>query len=313
MTFLFPGQSSQFVGMGKDLYDNFPYIRELFEEVSDAIHFNITKVIFNGPEEELNNTENTQPAIMAVSIAVVKALEKECGKKLKDIGRYVMGHSLGEYSALCAAGTLSVTDTAKLLKLRGQSMQNAMPIGQGTMLALLGVEMSQAEDIVKKVKDCEIANDNGGGQIVLSCLTKRVDEVGIVAKNIGIRKVIPLKVSAAFHSTFMQPAADKMQEAIENVKFSSPELPIISNVTASTITKVDDIKKALIAQMVQRVRWRESMLYCNRQRIKEYVELGPGNTLTNLVKRTLKEQVSLFNICDVKQLKDFISHMANRG
>ena len=309
MILLFPGQGSQFIGMGKELHDHFQVAKLLFEEVNDAISYDLSKIMFDGPEDQLSITKNTQPAIMAVSMAVVKVLEQELGKKISEIGKYVMGHSLGEYSALCAVGTLSVIDTAKLLKIRGQAMQEATPIGMGTMLALLGVDVEQVEEIIKPIEGCEIANDNGGRQVVVSCLTTRIEDIKSTAKKHGVKRVIPLPVSAPFHSTFMQPAADAMQEAINNVVFNPPALPIISNVTARAVKHIDEIKKGLIEQIVQRVRWRESVLYCNDQKAAQYVELGPGNVLTNLVKRILPEKPQVMNICNSTQVSDFISQV----
>ena len=305
MILMFPGQGSQYLGMGKDLYNNFIEARLLFEEVSDVLKYNLSKVIFGADQEKLNSTKYTQPAIMAVSIAVVKVLEQELGKKITKIAKYVIGHSLGEYSALCAAGALSVSDGAKLLQARGEAMENAFPSGKGGMVVLLGATLDQAEEIINQIDDCEIANDNGGGQIVLSCLIDKVQEIKIIANKIMIRKVLQLPVSGPFHSTFMQPAAEKMEEVLEGVTINNPSVPIISNVKAASITEVSKIKECLIKQIVQKVRWRESILYCTQKKETHYIELGPGNILANLVKRINKSNIAI-SINTSEHIKNFI-------
>ncbi|MBQ4875475.1 MAG: ACP S-malonyltransferase [Rickettsiaceae bacterium H1] len=305
MIFVFPGQGSQHLAMGKDLYNNFQEVKLLFEEVNDAINCNLSRIIFDGPLDKLNSTEYTQPAIMLVSVATVRVLEKESGEKINNMAKYVMGHSLGEYSALCATRSLSLADTAKLLQIRGQAMQNAAPLGKGTMIALLGATMKQVEEIVNKIEDCEIANDNGGGQIVLSCLVSKCEEVKKLAINMKIKRVLQLPVSAPFHSSFMQPAADKMQEVLNDVNMNIPSIPLISNVTADEMTDVTLIKDCLVRQVVSMVRWEESVLYCMRKKVNYFVELGPGKVLTNLIKRIDKSNFAN-SINDVDKIKSFL-------
>lgn len=305
MILLFPGQGSQYQGMGQDLYDNFKVAQLIFEEVNDSLGYNLSEIIFNGPTEKLNSTEVTQPAIMAVSLAVVRIIEQELGKKITDAAHYVMGHSLGEYSALCAANSIDIGNTAKILQIRGKAMQEAVTINQGTMLALLGAKMELVEKVVNEIDGCEIANDNGGEQIVLSCLTNKIEEVKERIKSAQIKRVVQLPVSGPFHSSFMQLAADKMQEVITNLNMKKPSIPLISNVTASPITEVEQIKKGLVKQITATVRWRESLLYCMNQQHKDYVELGPGNVLSNLIKRS-RESNSATNIGNTQEIKRFL-------
>lgn len=290
--FLFPGQGSQAVGMGKDLSDAFAAAREVFQEVDDALSQKLSKLMFEGPEADLTLTENAQPALMAVSLAVVRVAEKEFGVDLAAKGAYAAGHSLGEYSALCAMGALTVTDTARLLKLRGQSMQKAVPVGEGAMAALLGAELDQAQEVVAEAAQGEVvscANDNGGGQVVISGKKTAVERAIEVSKAKGIKRAMLLPVSAPFHCAMMQPAADAMAEALARATVNAPKLPVVSNVTANGVSNPDDIKKLLVQQVTGLVRWRESMQWLKSQGVTQAVELGSGKVLAGLMKRIDKD------------------------
>lgn len=290
--FLFPGQGSQAVGMGKELAEAFATARHLFQEVDDALSQKLSGLMFEGPEADLTLTENAQPALMAVSLAVVRVAEKDFGVDLAAKGVFAAGHSLGEYSALCAMGALSVADTARLLKLRGQSMQKAVPVGEGAMAALLGAELDLALQVVAEAQQGEVvgcANDNGGGQVVISGKKSAVERAIEVAKGKGVKRAMLLPVSAPFHCAMMQPAADAMAEALGKVTLNAPKLPIVSNVTAKGESNPDDIKKLLVQQVTGLVRWRESVLWLKEQGVGRVVELGSGKVLAGLVKRIDKE------------------------
>lgn len=290
--FLFPGQGSQAVGMGKELAEAFATARHLFQEVDDALSQKLSALMFEGPEADLTLTENAQPALMAVSLAVVRVAEKDFGADLAAKGAFAAGHSLGEYSALCAMGALSVADTARLLKLRGQSMQKAVPVGEGAMAALLGAELDLAEQVVAEARQGEVvgcANDNGGGQVVISGKKSAVERAIEVAKAKGVKRAMLLPVSAPFHCAMMQPAADAMAEALGKVVLKAPKLPIVSNVTAKGESNPDDIKKLLVQQVTGLVRWRESVQWLKSQGVAQVVELGSGKVLAGLVKRIDKE------------------------
>ncbi|WP_430398218.1 ACP S-malonyltransferase [Ferrovibrio sp.] len=290
--FLFPGQGSQAVGMGKDLAGAFAAARLVFQEVDDALSQKLSSLMFEGPEADLTLTENAQPALMAVSVAVARVLEQDFGVNLAAKGAYAAGHSLGEYSALCAMGAISLSDTAKLLKLRGQSMQKAVPVGEGAMAALLGAELEQALTVVAEASEGEIvgcANDNGGGQVVISGKKTAVERAIEVAKTKGIKRAMLLPVSAPFHCAMMQPAADAMAEALANANVQPPRLPIVSNVTAKGETNPADIRKLLVQQVTGLVRWRESMVWLKGQGVTQAVELGSGKVLAGLLKRIDKE------------------------
>ncbi|MBP6818222.1 MAG: ACP S-malonyltransferase [Ferrovibrio sp.] len=290
--FLFPGQGSQAVGMGKDLAGAFAAARLVFQEVDDALSQKLSSLMFEGPEADLTLTENAQPALMAVSVAVARVLEQDFGVNLAAKGAYAAGHSLGEYSALCAMGAISLSDTAKLLKLRGQSMQKAVPVGEGAMAALLGAELEQALTVVAEAAQGEIvgcANDNGGGQVVISGKKTAVERAIEVAKTKGIKRAMLLPVSAPFHCAMMQPAADAMAEALANANVQPPRLPIVSNVTAKSETNPADIRKLLVQQVTGLVRWRESMQWLKGQGVTQAVELGSGKVLAGLLKRIDKD------------------------
>jgi [acyl-carrier-protein] S-malonyltransferase len=290
--FVFPGQGSQAVGMGRELAEAFPVARQLFQEVDDALSQKLSALMFEGPEADLTLTENAQPALMAMSLAVVRVLESEGKIDLAKSAAFVAGHSLGEYSALAAAGTFTVADTARLLKIRGQAMQKAVPVGVGAMAALLGSELEQAKEIAAEAAQgevCEAANDNGGSQVVLSGHKTAVDRAIKLAAERGIKRAIPLPVSAPFHCALMQPAADAMEAALAKVEMVHPRLPLVANVTASRVTDPDEIRALLVRQVTGTVRWRESVLYMKAQGVDTLVELGAGKVLGGLAKRIDKE------------------------
>ncbi|HAE46468.1 MAG: [acyl-carrier-protein] S-malonyltransferase [Tistrella sp.] len=286
--FVFPGQGSQKVGMGQDLAAAFAAAREVFEEVDEALKQPLTRLMFEGPAEQLILTENAQPAIMACSMAVVRVLEREGGVDLAQKAAFVAGHSLGEYSALCAAGALDIGDTARLLKIRGQAMQMAVPVGQGAMLALMGVDPDEARAIADEAAGsgevCVAANDNAPGQVVLSGHKTAIDRAVEVAKARG-KRAIPLEVSAPFHCPLMQPAAERMADALAQVEIDAPRLPLIANVLAAPVSDPDRIRGLLVEQVTGMVRWRESVLAMKEAGVEETVELGAGKVLSGLTKR----------------------------
>jgi len=282
--FIFPGQGSQSVGMGRELYENNADARAVFDEVDDALNEKLSNIIFNGTMEDLTLTRNVQPAIMAVSIAMLRA----SGLSLP---QYVAGHSLGEYSALCAAGALSLRDTAKLLRLRGDAMQRAVPVGQGLTAVILGLDIDVVRDICAK-NDCDIANDNCAGQVVISGLKDTVEKTMIEAKNAGARRAMPLALSVPVHCRIQQPAAEEMRAALENTEIKTPNVPLISNKTCSPISDPNEIRAALVYQMTHGVRWRESVLAMHDMGINETVEVGPGAVLTGLTKRICEDMIA---------------------
>src|SRR5476649_3047445 len=285
--FVFPGQGSQAVGMGTDLAAAFGTARDVFQEVDEALKQNLSKLMREGPESELVLTENAQPALMAVSMAVIRILEKGGGKLLSNLASHVAGHSLGEYSALAAAGSLKLADAARLLKLRGQSMQKAVPVGVGAMAALLGIELEPAQEACKEAAQGEVvavANDNGGGQVVVSGHKDAVERAIEAAKARGCKRGMLLPVSAPFHCPLMQPAADAMQEALERVSLATPRVPLIANVLASEITEPGAIKQRLVEQVTGLVRWRESVEYMRAQGVEMLVECGTGKVMSGLVR-----------------------------
>jgi [acyl-carrier-protein] S-malonyltransferase len=294
--FVFPGQGSQAVGMGSDLAGAFATAREVFQEIDEALKQNLSKLMREGPESELVLTENAQPALMAVSMAVVRVLEKDGGKPLSSLASHVAGHSLGEYSALAAASALQVADAARLLKLRGQSMQKAVPVGVGAMAALLGIELEPAQETCKEAAQGEVvavANDNGGGQVVVSGHKAAVERAIEVSKTKGAKRGMLLPVSAPFHCPLMQPAADAMQAALEAVPLGTPGVPLIANVLAAEITEPSAIKQRLVEQVTGLVRWRESVQYMKSQDVEMLVECGAGKVLSGLVKRIDREMTGL--------------------
>jgi len=286
--FVFPGQGSQAVGMGRDLAEAFAVARLVFEEVDEALNQNLSKLMFEGPEDDLRLTENAQPALMAVSVAVIRVLEKDCGIALSDKAAFVAGHSLGEYSALAAAGALDLADTARLLKLRGQAMQKAVPVGDGAMAALLGLDLEVVEAIATDAAEgevCNCANDNAPGQVVVSGDTAAVERAAALASERGAKRSIMLPVSAPFHCALMQPAADAMQEALAGTEILTPRVPLVANVTASQVTGPEEIRGYLVEQVTARVRWRESVLYMKEKGVDTLIEAGTGKVLSGLARR----------------------------
>ncbi|MBL6851837.1 MAG: ACP S-malonyltransferase [Alphaproteobacteria bacterium] len=292
--FIFPGQGSQAVGMGKALADAFGPARDVFQEVDDALSQKLSRLMWEGPESELVLTENAQPAIMAASIAVVRTLQKEGGLDLAKHARLVAGHSLGEYTALCAAGAFTLSDTARLLKARGQAMQSAVPVGEGGMSALLGAEIDQAEDLAKECAAatngvCVVANDNAPGQVVISGTRAAIDKAPELAKARGIKRAMALNVSAPFHSPMMAPAAERMREALGAITIRPLAAPVVSNVTATETSEPETIRRLLVEQITGRVRWRESALAFRGYGVTTTVEFGGNKVLTGMVKRIDKD------------------------
>ncbi|WP_112941327.1 ACP S-malonyltransferase [Rhizobium sp.] len=287
IAFTFPGQGSQAVGMGKDLAENFAEARAVFEEVDDALGEKLSETMFNGPDETLTLTANAQPALMAVSMAVIRVLEAK-GVDLKAKVSYVAGHSLGEYSALCAAGMFSIADTARLLRIRGNAMQAAVPVGVGAMAAIIGLEHADVIAVCEEASAlgaCQIANDNGGGQIVISGEKAPVEKAAALATEKGAKRAILLPVSAPFHSALMAPAADAMREALAGVAKSNPVVPVIANVRAAPVTDAEEIAKLLVEQVTGQVRWRETVEWFAANGVTTLYELGAGKVLTGLARR----------------------------
>ncbi len=310
--FVFPGQGSQFVGMGKELAQNFATARDVFQEVNDALEQDLFKIMTEGPDAELTMTANTQPALMAFSMAVVRVLEKDFGINLKEKVAFVAGHSLGEYSAACAANVFSLSDTAKLLRIRGQAMQNAVPVGKGGMAAVIGLSYKDVGALVEACtngKDiCVAANDNSDGQVVLSGATAAIDRAIEIAPEFGAKKCIKLAVSAPFHSPMMAPAADVMARAFMEVEAHDAQIPLIANVLAQPISEHKEIIKHLIEQVTGTVRWRETMNYLQEQNVTDLVELGAGRVLSGIAKRSNKEMnaVSVGSVAEIEELANNI-------
>ena len=292
--FIFPGQGSQAVGMGLALSQGFAAARLVFEEVDEALKQKLSKLMFEGPENDLVLTENAQPALMTVSIAALRVLEAEGGWRLPDKVSFVAGHSLGEYSALAAAGALGLSDAARLLKLRGQVMQKAVPVGVGAMAALLGPELEQVQKIAKQAADetkkvCGVANDNSPGQVVVSGAKEAVERAIAIAAEQGVKRSVMLPVSAPFHCALMQPAADAMEEALAKATIRQPAVPVVANVTAQPVSDSATIAKLLVQQVTATVRWRESILAMKALGVAKTYEIGAGKVLAGLVKRIDKE------------------------
>ncbi|MGH0003213.1 ACP S-malonyltransferase [Pseudovibrio ascidiaceicola] len=290
IAFTFPGQGSQTVGMGKELADTFPEARAVFEEVDAALGQSLTKIMWEGPADELTLTANTQPALMAVSLATMRVLEAK-GVDLSQAASFVAGHSLGEYSALAAAGSLSIADAARLLRIRGDAMQKAVPVGEGAMAALLGLDFDQAMEVAQEAAQgevCQAANDNATGQVVVSGHKATVERACEIAKGKGARRAVLLPVSAPFHCSLMQPAADAMAKALAEVEIKAPVVPLVANVLAAPITDPEEIRTRLVEQVTGTVRWRESVTWMADNGVTTLVEIGTGKVLSGMVRRIVK-------------------------
>jgi len=302
---LFPGQGSQIVGMGSEFYNNFPSVKKIFLEANEALNFNISKIILEGPESELKLTQNTQPSILVVSYSIFSILKNEFNFDIKQV-KFFAGHSLGEYSALLCANSLNFKDALNLLFERGKSMQDAVPVGKGSMLAVLGSSLEDINNYIDQLKSkgvCEVANDNAEGQIIVSGNSETIEELKNILK-VNKKKSIILPVSAPFHCSLMNSAADKMKKKIDNVNFKQPDFEIISNVTSLPTNNPENIKNLLVKQIFSKVRWRESMLFMADKKINNFIEIGPGKVLTGLVKRILpsSKSFSINSIDDIKKL-----------
>ncbi|MEC8316776.1 MAG: ACP S-malonyltransferase [Pseudomonadota bacterium] len=308
---IFPGQGSQSVGMGRGLASQYAEAREVFEAVDDALGEKLSAVIWNGPDEELTLTENAQPALMAVSLATFRVLENQ-GFKLSIHADYVAGHSLGEYSALAASGALTLADTAKLLRIRGKAMQQAVPVGVGAMAALLGPDFDTVVEIAAKASTdeeiCSAANDNAPGQVVISGSAAAVARAIDLAKEAGAKRAIELPVSAPFHCSLMSPAADAMRDALADVEISAPQIPIVTNVTAASCSDPEEIRSRLVEQVTGSVRWRESVEWLCLNNVTELVEVGSGKVLTGLARRINRELVASA-INDAEDIDAFIASL----
>ena len=290
IAFTFPGQGSQAVGMGKELADTFPEAHAVFEEVDAALGQSLTKIMWEGPAEELTLTANTQPALMAVSLATMRVLEAK-GVDLSKAASYVAGHSLGEYSALAAAGSLSISDAARLLRIRGEAMQKAVPVGEGAMAALLGLDFEQAMEVAAEAAQgevCQAANDNANGQVVVSGHKAAVERACEIAKGKGAKRAVLLPVSAPFHCALMQPAADAMAKALSEVEIKAAVVPVVANVLAAPISDPEEIRTRLVEQVTGTVRWRESVTWMSENGVSTLVEIGTGKVLTGMVRRIVK-------------------------
>ncbi|MEK9794534.1 MAG: ACP S-malonyltransferase [Hyphomicrobiales bacterium] len=306
---VFPGQGSQFVGMGKAFADNFAASREVYEEVNESLGQNLTKIMWEGDMDELTKTENAQPAIMSVSIAVLRAIETEIGIDFSKVS-FVAGHSLGEYSALVAVRSLNLSVAAKLLRLRGQSMQKAVPLGEGAMAALIGADINNAEDLVNIITSkypnriCDVANDNAPGQVVISGHLDAIEAAMEISSNYGAKRALKLPVSAPFHSRLMEPAAEIMDDAFQDVSFSDPIVPLISNVTASMVSSGHEFHNLLVKQITERVRWTESIKYAFENGVETSIEIGAGKVLTGMIKR-ISGEANTISVSEPNQIDEF--------
>lgn len=308
--FAFPGQGSQYAGMGKNVYENHKIARDIFEEVDNALGIKLSKIILGDSQEEITITYNAQPGLMCVSMAVLKVLEQESGKKIEELCSLVCGHSLGEYSALCASGAISITNTAKILSIRGHAMNNAAPIGTGGMAAILGASDEQIEELLKKsVLDNEvlvIANDNSLGQTVISGSIKSIDNSIEIAKQIGIKRAVKLPVSGPFHSPMMQKAKEAMIEALKDLQILTPKIPVIANFTAKETKDPEEIRKLLAEQITGSVKWRQSIQRIEELGYENLVEIGAGKVLNGLTKRT-SEKIIPFSIESVEDIRQYLT------
>jgi len=309
IAFTFPGQGSQAIGMGKDLAERFPAARAVFEEVDEALAQRLSHIMWEGPEETLTLTANAQPALMAVSLAAIRALESE-GFVLADKVSYVAGHSLGEYSALAAAGMFSIADTARLLRIRGNAMQAAVPVGEGAMAAIIGLEQSDVEAACTEAgAGVQIANDNGGGQLVISGAKPVVEHAARICTEKGAKRAIMLPVSAPFHSELMAPAAEAMREALANVARRSPVIPVIPNVLVAPATEPDEIAARLVAQVTGRVRWRETIEWFGENGVTTLYEIGSGKVLSGLARR-INRDITTANVGTAAEVEAALAALA---
>ena len=313
--FVFPGQGSQAVGMGKEMADAFPEARLVFEEVDETLKQNLSKVMFEGPDDQLRLTANAQPALMAMSVAIVRILEKEGNVTLPDMASFVAGHSLGEYSALAAAGALSLADTASLLKLRGTTMQLAVPVGEGAMAALMGPTVEETEEIAAAAVEagtedevCDVANDNAPGQVVVSGSTAAVERAVEIGAERGAKRSVMLPVSAPFHCALMQPAADAMEKALAETTIAPPSVPIIANVSADEVRDPETIRTNLVSQVTARVRWRESVVWLREKGVDTLVEAGAGKVLSGLARR-IDRELSSTSIQGYEDIEAFLGSL----
>ena len=306
---VFPGQGSQTVGMGKDLSENFSSAKEVFQQVDDILKVNLSKIIFEGPSGELTKTENTQPALMAVSIALITVLEKEFGKKFEDLCSFTAGHSLGEYSALCAANSITLEETAKLLQVRGREMAKCGSESEGAMAAVLGVDIEVAKAIASEAAGdevCQVANDNSVGQVVISGSKNAINRAIEIAKSKGARRALALPVSGAFHSSLMLGAQNIMKETLASAEIKTPIIPVVANVTANIVSDANEVRQLLADQITGSVRWRETMLFLESKGVENIIEIGSGKVLAGLVGRTCKNLKSR-SIQNLEDIKEFCS------
>jgi [acyl-carrier-protein] S-malonyltransferase len=304
---VFPGQGSQVVGMGKDLYDNFSCAKDIFQAVDDILKINLSRIVFEGSAEELTKTQNAQPALMAVSVAIVAVLESEFGKKVEEICDFVAGHSLGEYSALCSARAITLEETAKLLQIRGAAMAKCGQKTEGAMAAILGVDIDVAEEIVNEARQgevCQVANDNSVGQIVISGSKYAIERAVKVAKTKGAKRALILPVSGAFHSSLMDFATSEVRQALLTVDVKRPVVPLVANITALETLDPKEIKELLIKQITGSVRWRETILFMEKNGVEEIIEVGAGKVLSGLVGRTCKN-IKTRSIQSLEDMKNF--------
>lgn len=310
--FLFPGQGSQFVGMGKDLADSFTEARLTFEEVDDALSDKLSKIIFEGSESDLNLTENTQPALLAVSVAMMRVITREAGIRIEKKASFAVGHSLGEYSALTAVESIDLADTARLVRRRGKAMQHAVPVGEGTMAAILGLDFMQVEEVANMASEgeavCQTANDNSPGQVVISGHVRAVEKAVAIASEKGARRAVMLPVSAPFHCTLMAPAAQSMAMALADTDIRPPCLPVVSNVTGTGVFDPNDIRRLLVDQITSLVRWRESVQWMREQGVEEMIEIGAGKVLSGLVRR-IEKDVTTYSVGTAQDLDKLITSL----
>jgi [acyl-carrier-protein] S-malonyltransferase len=313
IAFVFPGQGSQAIGMGKDFIEQFSAARLVMEEADEVLKQKLTKLILEGPQDELTLTENTQPALLAISMAILRTLEQETGKSAHQLAKYVAGHSLGEYSAHCAAGTFSLADALRLVRLRGQAMQKAVPVGNGSMAAIIGLEIDQIESLLKDFTSanhlCVIANDNSPGQVVISGHTVAVGEANTKATEAGAKRALLLPVSAPFHSPLMESAANVMKDALDEVSIQEPKLQVIANITAMPIQGKEFINQMLVQQITGRVRWRESIQHLAQLETDHVIEIGAGKVLTGLNKR-IDNTINAFSINNPSDMDEFFKLIA---